>query len=161
MWELGVWSGKELISDESIVAGPYGATNVRTVLRLPEGRQLDRTLLDRIVGSPQNPKPLDTARDPVIRRKYITDAHFAAKGATQNCGRCMTGQGKHSETCRQRFEAIWQTEANAKTQHRELQKQQQIQAPVSHLPVPAVRLHRRVAAPVPAVRAHRRVAIPP
>ena len=38
--------------------------------------------LDRIVGTPTNPKPDGTARDPVIRRQYIIQRWVDEHGVT-------------------------------------------------------------------------------
>ena len=60
-----------------------------------------------IVGTPTNPKPYGAARDPHVRRQYITQRWVDENGVTPGCP-CCEGRGtmSHSETCRKRFDPI-------------------------------------------------------
>ena len=59
------------------------------------------------MGTPANPKPDGTVRDPVVRRQYITQRWVDEHGVTPGCPRCEgRGTMSHSETCRKRFEGI-------------------------------------------------------
>ena len=40
------------------------------------------------------------------RNMYITERMIDARGPTDSCTKCSTGQGNHSAGCRQRFEKI-------------------------------------------------------
>ena len=62
---------------------------------------------DRIVGTPTNPKPDGAARDPLVRRQYITQRWLDKNSVIVGCFRCEgRGTMSHSETCRKRFEKI-------------------------------------------------------
>ena len=58
-------------------------------------------------GIPTNSKPDGAARDPVVRRQYITQRWVDEHGVTPSCRR-REGRGtvSHSETCRKGFDAI-------------------------------------------------------
>ena len=70
----------------------------RTIYRL-RATATTRDALDRIVGTPTNPRPDGAARDPQVRRQY-TMVSLLAVLAVKAEERC------HSETCRKRFESI-------------------------------------------------------
>ena len=59
------------------------------------------------MGTPANPKPEGTAKDPQIRRQYITQRWVDEHGVTPGCPRCEgRGTMTHSEACRRRFDEI-------------------------------------------------------
>ena len=59
------------------------------------------------MATPTNPKPDCAARDPQIRRQYITQRWVDENGITPGCPRCEgRGTTGHSKTCRKRFDAI-------------------------------------------------------
>ena len=71
-WELGAWVGKTELTDEHLLGTLSGIRNSRTIYRLPKSHCYSKDALDRIVGTPANPKPEGAAKDPQIRRQYIT-----------------------------------------------------------------------------------------
>ena len=71
-WELGAWVGKTELTDEHLLGTLSGIRNSRTIYRLPKSHCYSKDALDRIVGTPVNPKPEGAAKDPQIRRQYIT-----------------------------------------------------------------------------------------
>ena len=106
-WELGAWVGKTELTDEHLLGTISGIRNSRTIYRLPKSHGYSKDALDRIVGAPTNPKPNGAARDPVMRRQYITQRSVDEHDVTPGCPRCEgRGTMTHSETCRKRFEAI-------------------------------------------------------
>ena len=59
------------------------------------------------MGTPTNPKPDGLARDPQVKRQYITQRWVDEHGVTPGCRRCeVRGTMTHSETCRKRIEEI-------------------------------------------------------
>ena len=71
-WELGAWVGKTELKDEHLLGTLSGIRNSRTIYRLPKSHCYSKDALDRIVGTLANPKPEGAAKDPQIRRQYIT-----------------------------------------------------------------------------------------
>ena len=56
-WELGAWVGKTELIDEHLLGTLSGIRNSRTIYRLPKSHCYSKDALDRIVGTPTNPKP--------------------------------------------------------------------------------------------------------
>ena len=90
------------LTDEHLLGTLAGIQN-----RLPKSHCFTKDALDRIVGTPTNPKPDGAARDPQVRRQYITQGWLDENGVTSGCPRC-DGRGtmSHAEACRKRLEAI-------------------------------------------------------
>ena len=106
-WELGAWVGNLELTDEHLLGTLSGIRSRRTIYRLPKSHCFSNHALDRIVGTPTNPNSDGAARDPQVRRQYITQRWVDEKGVTPGCPRCEgRGTMSHSETCRKRFEAI-------------------------------------------------------
>ena len=106
-WELGAWVGKTGLTDEHLLGTLSGIRNSRTIYRLPKSHCYSKDALDRIVGTPANPKPDGAAKDPQIRRQYITQRWVDEHGVTPGCPRCEGRRTMtHSETCRKRFDEI-------------------------------------------------------
>ena len=61
-WELGAWVGKTELTDEHLLGTLSGIRNNRTIYRLPKSHCYSKDALDRIVGTPANPKPDGAAR---------------------------------------------------------------------------------------------------
>ena len=97
-----------MLTDEHLLGTLSGIRNSRTIYRLPKSHCYSKDALDRIVGTPTNPKPDGTAaRDPVMRRQYIIQRWVDEHGVTPSCPRCEgRGTMSHSETWRKRFESI-------------------------------------------------------
>ena len=58
----------------------------------------------KMVGTLESWKPTAVALELVIRREFITRGMVDRHGPSDECPRCETGQGSHSETCSLRFE---------------------------------------------------------
>ena len=85
----------------STCSGPSRASAAAKESLLQQGR------LGSHCGTPTNPKPDGAARDPVVRRQYITQKMVDKHGVTPDCPRCEgRGTMSQSETCRKRFDAI-------------------------------------------------------
>ena len=98
-WELGCWGGKMELTDEHLLGTLAGIRSNRTIYRLPKSHCFNKDA--------QTPKPDGAARDPIVRRQYITQRWVDENGVTPGCPRCEgRGTMSHSETCRKRFEAI-------------------------------------------------------
>ena len=101
------WVGKTALTDEHLLGTLSGIRNSRTIYRLPKSHCYSKDALDRIVGTPANPKPEGAAEDPQIRRPYITQRWVDEHGVTPGCPRCEgRGTMTHSEACRRRFDEI-------------------------------------------------------
>ena len=102
-WELGAWVGKMELTEEHLLATLAGIT----IYRLSKSHCCNKDALDRIVETPANPRPDGAARDPQVRRQYVTQRWVDEHGVTPGCPRCEgRGTMSHSEKCRKRFESI-------------------------------------------------------
>ena len=91
-------------SDENLFGTLSGIRNSRTIYRLPKSHCNNKDALDRIVGTPANPKPEGAAKDPQIRRPYITQRWVDEHGVTPSCPHCEgRGTMTHSEACRRQI----------------------------------------------------------
>ena len=95
------------LTDERLLETLTGISSSRTIYRLTKSHCYNKEALDCIVGAPTNPWPDGSARDPQVRRQYITQRWVDEHGVTPGCPRCE-GRGtiSHSEKCRKRFESI-------------------------------------------------------
>ncbi len=57
---IGVWIGKSLNSDEHYLGTPDGIRRCRSIWRRPEKKRWDRAVLDKMKGSPWQPRGLPT-----------------------------------------------------------------------------------------------------
>ena len=106
-WELGAWVDKTELTDEHLLGTLPGIRSSRTIFRLTKSHCYNKDALDRLVGTPTNSKPDGAARDPHVRRQYITQRWVDEHGVTPGCPRCEgRGTMSHSEKCRKRFESI-------------------------------------------------------
>ena len=80
-WEPGL--AKNELTDEHLLGTLSGIRNSRTIYRLPKIHCYSKDGLDRIVGTPANPKPEGAAKDPQIRRQYITQRWVDEHGLLQ------------------------------------------------------------------------------
>ena len=115
---VGVWLGKSNTSDEHLVGTPQGIRRCRSCYRRPEGKRWDKTVLDRMRGTPWQPKGEPTAvrgqpptpGTPGRRGVCITLERQIEHGATPGCPGCNTVYGDnpkpHSPECRARFEKL-------------------------------------------------------
>ena len=55
-WDKGLWLGKAHVSNEAILGTAQGIEMARAVKRLPEHLQVDKKLLDELVGTPWDPQ---------------------------------------------------------------------------------------------------------
>ena len=63
-WELGAWVGKMELTDEHLLGTLAGIRSSGTIYRLTKSHCYNKDALDRIVGTPTNPRPDGAARDP-------------------------------------------------------------------------------------------------
>ena len=68
---VGSW-GKMELTDERLLGTLAGIRSSRKIYRLPKSQCYCKDALDRIAGTPTNPRPDGVVRDPVVRRQYIT-----------------------------------------------------------------------------------------
>ena len=76
------------LTDEHLLGTLAGIRNSRTVYRLTKSHCYSKDALDRIAGTPTNPKPDGASRNPVVRRQYITQRWVDELGVTPRCPRC-------------------------------------------------------------------------
>ena len=93
-------TGEHLICDER---GAHAARTTRS--HAPSGRQCG-CKIRRIVGTPESPKPAVVAHERVTWRKKNTRGMVDRHGPSDECSRCETEQGSHSEECRLRFDTV-------------------------------------------------------
>ena len=101
------------LTDEHLLGTLAGIRSSRTICRCPKSHCFNKDALDRIVGTPTNPKPDGAARDPQVRRQYITQRWVDENGVTPGCPRCEgRGTMSHFETCsdKQLEDATWNEE---------------------------------------------------
>ena len=95
------------LTDEHLLGTLAGIRSSRTIYRLPKSQCYNKDALDRIVGTPTNPRPNSAARDPQVRRQYITQRWVDEHGVAPGCLRCEgRGTMSHSEKCRKTLESI-------------------------------------------------------
>ena len=83
------------LTDEHLLGTLAGIRSSRTINRLTKSHCYNKDALDCIVGTPTNPRPDGAARDPQVKRQYITQRWVDENGVTPGC-----------EKCRKRFESI-------------------------------------------------------
>ena len=94
--ELGATIGKHKLTHEHLLGTLAGIRGSRTIYRLPKIQCCSKDALDRIVRTQTNPKPHGAARDPVVRRQYITQRWVEEHGVAPGCLRCQ-GRGTMSD----------------------------------------------------------------
>ena len=109
-WNVGMWLGKSLASDEHHVGTSAGVRRCRSIWRRPERQRWDRKILTEMNGEPWNSVP-QKDKAPQVRGVYITLERQIKHGGTKGCAECF-GQAKvHSPECRARFQDIVDNEA--------------------------------------------------
>ena len=87
---VGVWLGKSNTSDEHLVGTPQGIRRCRSCYRRPEGKRWDKTVLDRMRGTPWQ----------------------IERGATPGCPGCNTVYGDnpkpHSQSAELGLRSFWE-----------------------------------------------------
>ena len=150
-WEYGIYVGFVMQSMEALVAGSRGVVKARNVRRLSEDQRWDKDMLEKMKGTPWEPKgergkndiPVDipdTKGDLGIElppqaprrvRIKITKDDIRRHGDTEGCPGCkatLHGQytAAHFEICRKRLEqAIASTPLGASRMDRYRQRQNQ------------------------------------
>ena len=71
-WNLGLWLGKSLASDEHYVGTSGGVRRCRSTWRRPEKQRWDRKMLTDMNGEPWNPTGHHQDKPPQVRGVYIT-----------------------------------------------------------------------------------------
>ena len=66
-WNLGLWLGKSLASDEHYVGTSAGVPRCRSIWRRPEKQRLDRKMLTEMNGEPWNPTGHHQEKPPQVR----------------------------------------------------------------------------------------------
>ena len=110
-WNLGLWLGKSLVSDEHRVGTSAGVRRCRSIWRRPEKQRWDRKMLTEMNGEPWNPTAHHQDRPPQVRGVYIALERQIKHGGTKGCAACFGNAKVHSEECRARFQDIVDDEA--------------------------------------------------
>ena len=111
-WEMGAWVGKMTLTDDHLLGTLAGIRSSRKIYRLSKSHCFSKDALDRIVGTPTNPKPDGAARNPQVRRQYITQRWVDENGVALGCLRCEgRGTMSHSETCQEEIRRNREEEA--------------------------------------------------
>ena len=71
-WNLGLWLGKSLASDEHYVGTSAGVRRCRSIWRRPGKQRWDRKRLTEMNGEPWNPTTHHQDRPPQVRVVYTT-----------------------------------------------------------------------------------------
>ena len=87
-WNLGLWLGKSLASDEHYLGTSAGVRRCRSIWRRPEKQRWDRKMLTEIIGDPWNPTPQPKDKAPQVRGVYITLERQIKHGGTKGCTAC-------------------------------------------------------------------------
>ena len=72
-WNLGLWLGKSLASDEHYVVTSAGVRRCRSIWRRPEKQRWDRKMLTDMNGEPWNPTGHHQDKPPQVRRGIRRD----------------------------------------------------------------------------------------
>ena len=56
-WNVCIWLGKSLRSDEHLVGTPTGCKTCRSIWRRPENKRFEKRVLENMVGTPWEPVP--------------------------------------------------------------------------------------------------------
>ena len=110
-WNLGLWLGKSLASDEHYVGTSAGVRRCRSIWRRPEKQRWDRKMLTEMNGEPWNPTAHHQDKPPQVRGVYITLERQIKYGGTKGCAACFGNAKVHSPECRARFQDIVDNEA--------------------------------------------------
>ena len=109
---VGVWLGKSNTSDEHLVGTPQGIRRCRSCYRRPEGKRWDKTVLDRMRGTPWQPKVEPTANTRYARAPGRLH-HLGAPDRARSHSRvprvqhCVRRQPEATQPeCRARFEKL-------------------------------------------------------
>ena len=110
-WNLGLWLGKSLASDEHYVGTSAGVRRCRSIWRRPEKQRWDRNLLTEMNGEPWKPTAHHQDKPPQVRGVYITLERQIKHGGTKGFAACFGHAKVHSPECRARFLDIVDNEA--------------------------------------------------
>ena len=139
-WNLGLWLGKSLASDEHHVGTSTGIH----IWRRPEKQRWDRKMLTEMNGEPWNPVP---AKDkaPQVRGVYITLERQIKHGGTKGCT-CMfrAGEGAFARNVGHDSRMLWTMKLHRqelRVQANQMLRPQDRQRVAPH-PVKAVAQHR-------------------
>ena len=128
-WNLGLWLGRSLASDEHHVGTSAGVRRCRSIWRRPEKQRWDRKMLTEMNGEPWNPTGHHQDKPPQVRGVYITVERQIKHGGTKGCAACFGNAKVHSPECRVRFQdtvdsdAAQTAAASASEPNVEMQKQ--------------------------------------
>ena len=103
-WNLGLWLGKSLASDEHYVGTSAGVRRCRSIWRRPDKHRWDRKMLTEMNGEPWNPTAHHQDRPPQVRGECITLERQIKHGGTKCCAACFGNAKVHSPESRARFQ---------------------------------------------------------
>ena len=109
-WNLGLWLGKSLASDEHYVGTSAGVRRCRSIWRHPEKQRWDKKMMTEMNGEPWNPVP-PKDKAPQVRGVCITLKRQIKHGGTKGCAACFGDAKVRSPECRARFQDIVDNEA--------------------------------------------------
>ena len=84
-WNLGLWLGKSLASDEHYAGTSAGVRMCRSIWRRPEKQRWDRKTLTEMNGEPSNPMAHHHNRLPHVRGVCITLERQIKHGGMKGC----------------------------------------------------------------------------
>ena len=117
-WDRGLWLGKAHVSNEMILGTEQGTEMARAVKRLPEHLQVDLELLDKMVGTPWDPKltapkgrpkkspPVQAVPVPAIADSVGGGARPAVQGEPQSEGAQVDEQTVPEGTMKQDADVV-------------------------------------------------------
>ena len=97
-WNLGLWWGKSLASDEHYVGTSEGVRRCRSICRRPEKQRWDRKMLTEMNGEPWNSTAHNQDRPPQVCGLYITLERQIKHGGTKGCAARFGNAGHDSRT---------------------------------------------------------------
>ena len=105
------WIGKADRGDQHMTVSTDGRAVelCRPKRRIPLSQRWKAEAMTRIMVTPWQPKITEPG-EIKPRRRYITWAMLQQFGSSPNCRNCAGDGGAHSESCRLRFEKIWDKE---------------------------------------------------
>ena len=90
-WNLGLWLGRSLASDEHHVGTSAGVRRCRSIWRSPEKQRWDRKMLTEMNGEPWNPTGHHQDKPPQVRGVYITLKTSNQCGMLRECKGTVAG----------------------------------------------------------------------
>jgi len=108
-WTTAIWVGKSYKSDEHIIIVGNEVRLARSVRRKAESKRWNRKMLENVLCTPWLPR-LDPGTPAARPKRYITRAYLEKYKPTPECPGCAGRSTGHSDTCRARFQRIFEEE---------------------------------------------------